>query len=303
MAPPKVVYTTVSIVKEVSKQTEWGKSHWVIFNAGKNAMYLNPARHDLDSLVRFLAYLTQSSPLVNDNAAASSLKQAAQALSGLIAAPSTADGQPAGSAGGQLPASPAAVGDGLIMPPPPVAATVATKHPAPPLATLVVCPSRIDCAGGNELEAVIKRFEEHAPKSLALHTFTLARHCFRPCCEHRKRRGEVGLVVTQAPPKRRQCDNEKLKPTFSVLGLTATSKSWKCSCRKPRGCCSLAAKLHSSSWCSKSGQPTRCRSGVRCIKQGVAATQCIDVRAPPKEARQYCRNKRNVRRAGDAQTN
>ena len=57
----------------------------------------------------------------------------------------------------------------------------------------------------------VARFEEHAPKSLALHTFTLARHCFRPCCEHRKRRGEVGPVVKQALSKRRQCDNEKLR--------------------------------------------------------------------------------------------
>ena len=142
MAPPTAVDTIVSIVREVSKKSEWGKSHWVNFNAGKNPMYLNPDRHDVDSLVRFLAYLTQSSRMANDNAAASSLKQAAQALSGVIAAVSTADGQPAGSADGQLPASPDAVGDSLIMPPPPVAATVATRHPAPPLAAAAISAGR-----------------------------------------------------------------------------------------------------------------------------------------------------------------
>ena len=58
---------------------------------------------------------TQTSPLADDNAAIFSLKQAAQALWWVIAAVSIADGQPAGSAGGQLTAWPAAVGDGLIM--------------------------------------------------------------------------------------------------------------------------------------------------------------------------------------------
>ena len=40
VAPPTVVDAIVSIVQEVSTQTEWRKSHWVSFNAGKNPMYL-----------------------------------------------------------------------------------------------------------------------------------------------------------------------------------------------------------------------------------------------------------------------
>ena len=100
MAPATTIETIVSTVTEVSTKSERGQGNWVIFNTGKNPMYLNPARHDLDSLVRFLAYLTEFSAPTNDNAAASSLKQTAQALSELVAAVSSADGQPACGASG-----------------------------------------------------------------------------------------------------------------------------------------------------------------------------------------------------------
>ena len=57
MAPPTTVDWIVKIVKELMKENKWSHSQWKWFNDLKPELYLNPARHDADSLVRFLENL------------------------------------------------------------------------------------------------------------------------------------------------------------------------------------------------------------------------------------------------------
>ena len=84
-APPTEVDAIVGVVMRMINESEWCKSHWYDY-ADKKRMEVNPARNDVDSLVRYLADLTQSSPPANDNVTASSLKQAAKALRGVVTA-------------------------------------------------------------------------------------------------------------------------------------------------------------------------------------------------------------------------
>ena len=66
MPPQSMADTIVGNIKELTEMCQWNRQHWINFNADKKKMYLDHANHSVDSLVRFLTYLTKSSSRAAD---------------------------------------------------------------------------------------------------------------------------------------------------------------------------------------------------------------------------------------------
>ena len=58
--------TIVGNIRELTEMCQWNRQHWINFNADTEELYLDPANHSVDSLVRFLTYLTKSSSRAAD---------------------------------------------------------------------------------------------------------------------------------------------------------------------------------------------------------------------------------------------
>ena len=66
MAPQTMADTIVDVIGRLIERCQWSKQHWINFNGDKEEIYLDPARQGVDSLVRFLTYLTKSSSRQSD---------------------------------------------------------------------------------------------------------------------------------------------------------------------------------------------------------------------------------------------
>eukprot|EP00445_Apocalathium_hangoei_P010593 CAMPEP_0203891068 /NCGR_PEP_ID=MMETSP0359-20131031/34405_1 /ASSEMBLY_ACC=CAM_ASM_000338 /TAXON_ID=268821 /ORGANISM="Scrippsiella Hangoei, Strain SHTV-5" /LENGTH=367 /DNA_ID=CAMNT_0050812793 /DNA_START=69 /DNA_END=1170 /DNA_ORIENTATION=+ len=127
-APPTPFDAVIAIVRQM-QNFEWSEKAWRDFNAGRAELVLNPARHEPESLVRFLVLLTHSTPPPNDPNATALMAQAAHALAGVNASLGTSPGSIA-----TIPAPPplavattVKVASPVVVPPPQAAMAAAVE--------------------------------------------------------------------------------------------------------------------------------------------------------------------------------